>query len=881
MIEERRYYVPETGRFRDFYFLTREGIAKAEELQEEIGKRKVKVRERDELRELKISELLGYLKKTAKKPIEPGRSYLVKGEKPDMAYEVFKRLLEERYEGVVISDHSPRKIREKYGLRAESFWLSEVEGENILKPDRLDFEIMATISNFLKENDKPVIMLEGFEYLSQVNGFDQCLKWVKTTTDIVAKNDGILILPINPVVFSEKEISLLTQIIEVYEPGKIAPVEINYTNIIKNITPEGFIDLRTILEPKRFIDYSERRPEVRYFFGREKELKALYEFLKSRSKVLCIKGIAGIGKSVLASKFIESIEMNVFWHRFYEFTTLRNLFSKFSEFLVKLERTKLRNCLDREKFDLEELLAVLGEEIKGTLSLLVFDDIQKANQDIINFLSSFKDLVEDSKIIVIGRTIPSFYDRRDVVIKKIVTELTLGGLDRDDSYKLLAKRGVKKEEHERLYKLTGGHPLSLELVTAETREEMGKFFREEILKRLDVGERKALELASVFRCPFDAKAMLDADIEPDIIDSLVEKSLLDRYIDAYSLHEVIKMVVYKTLSHSQKMGYHRAAGMYYKEKREDQAKIEAMFHFLKAKDYESALNLVFREAPDLISKKYWEECRDILKEFDEAFIDKMDWSKLLLLKGDVSAMLETWEKALSYYSASLEIYEKLGDRLKVAELHKKIASVEKQRGKWYEAMKNYMKSLHASNRATVPELTKLQKSLQIFYWERDKEKLPEYVLALPSIKKYKDPWVLAFTFIELGNTYGERGEGDKALEYYEKSLKVLEKVENASELARAYKGMGDVYLKKLDLNRAIDCFEKCRRYAERIGNKFLTGRSLLSLGEIHLKKGDRDRAKEYLDKSLAVLKRIDDKLGIQAVNKLYREIGNSVTQVLP
>ncbi|MEW6070827.1 MAG: DUF835 domain-containing protein, partial [Candidatus Thermoplasmatota archaeon] len=214
LIERERFHIKETGRFRNFYFLTVEGIQKATELQEEIGKRKIKVREKDEIKEMKISTLIDYLKKIVRKPIEQGYSYIMKGEKTDEAYEVFKELIREGYNGIVFSDVSPKKIREKYQLKEDIYWISEIEGENVLRPERLDFELMGTISNFLRENDKPIIMLEGFEYLSRVNGFDTCIRWLKIVKDVVAKNNGIFVLPINPTVFSERELSVLLQNLE-------------------------------------------------------------------------------------------------------------------------------------------------------------------------------------------------------------------------------------------------------------------------------------------------------------------------------------------------------------------------------------------------------------------------------------------------------------------------------------------------------------------------------------------------------------------------------------------------------------------------------------------------------------------------------------------
>ena len=86
----------------------------AKEIQEEIGKRTVKVREKDEIKEMKILNLIAHLRKIVGKPIEQGYSYIIKDEKPDKAYDVFRDLIKEGYDGIILSEGSPKKIEKKW-----------------------------------------------------------------------------------------------------------------------------------------------------------------------------------------------------------------------------------------------------------------------------------------------------------------------------------------------------------------------------------------------------------------------------------------------------------------------------------------------------------------------------------------------------------------------------------------------------------------------------------------------------------------------------------------------------------------------------------------------------------------------------------------------
>ncbi|MDI6707792.1 MAG: hypothetical protein QME47_01710 [Candidatus Thermoplasmatota archaeon] len=66
LIEEKRIYLRQTGRFRNFYFLTSNGIMRATKLKERIGETKLKVRDKAEIEEMTIADLIERLKSLSK-----------------------------------------------------------------------------------------------------------------------------------------------------------------------------------------------------------------------------------------------------------------------------------------------------------------------------------------------------------------------------------------------------------------------------------------------------------------------------------------------------------------------------------------------------------------------------------------------------------------------------------------------------------------------------------------------------------------------------------------------------------------------------------------------------------------------------------------------
>lgn len=70
LVEKKLLHFSETSSFRNFYFLTPNGIMKAKELKKEIDEKTLKVWEKNEIREMKIGAVIEHLKKKFKGKIE-------------------------------------------------------------------------------------------------------------------------------------------------------------------------------------------------------------------------------------------------------------------------------------------------------------------------------------------------------------------------------------------------------------------------------------------------------------------------------------------------------------------------------------------------------------------------------------------------------------------------------------------------------------------------------------------------------------------------------------------------------------------------------------------------------------------------------------------
>jgi len=205
-----------------------------------------------------------------------------------------------------------------------------------------------------------------------------------------------------------------------------------------------------------------------------------------------------------------------------------------AEFLTRLSKKQLAQYLETEKApDIEQVVSILRSDLDGVPAVLVYDDYHAAQPALRNFFYAFRSALEGLeavKLVVAGRSVAPFYDRRDVRVNGTVRELGLAGLDPASSEKILQVRNLAlpPEAVRSILRQTAGHPLFLELVdpSATGAADIHKYLEEELFSRITDVEAKVLTVASVFRHPVHADGLfIDDTVDAATIHGLLEQSL--------------------------------------------------------------------------------------------------------------------------------------------------------------------------------------------------------------------------------------------------------------------------------------------------------------------------------------------------------------------
>jgi predicted transcriptional regulator len=143
---------------------------------------------------------------------ETGRSYMIEEKKSVKSIEMFTELVKHGHMGLCICRTNPENIKKTYDLQSTPIvWVTDIKtNEQSITPTDL-VSLSNVISEFVQKAKKGVVFIEALTYLIDRNDFTRVLHAIQHIRDVVSESDSCLIINVDPVVLSEKELELLSQ----------------------------------------------------------------------------------------------------------------------------------------------------------------------------------------------------------------------------------------------------------------------------------------------------------------------------------------------------------------------------------------------------------------------------------------------------------------------------------------------------------------------------------------------------------------------------------------------------------------------------------------------------------------------------------------------
>ena len=159
--------------------------------------------------------------------LERAQTYSILDPEGTRAFEIFRDLVTHGAQGLCITRHPPKVVMAKYGLeRTPILWLSRVAEENNSVAPSPPEKVGRTVEQFISFGSNPVVLLDGVEYLIAHNDFASVLALLHDLNEVVGLHEAILLLPMDPAAFQEREFALIRRETSLVGSGESSAEEI-------------------------------------------------------------------------------------------------------------------------------------------------------------------------------------------------------------------------------------------------------------------------------------------------------------------------------------------------------------------------------------------------------------------------------------------------------------------------------------------------------------------------------------------------------------------------------------------------------------------------------------------------------------------------------
>ncbi|TFG70414.1 MAG: tetratricopeptide repeat protein [Methanomassiliicoccus sp.] len=442
---------------------------------------------------------------------------------------------------------------------------------------------------------------------------------------------------------------------------------------------------------RQYIAIGMGRPIAETLFGRDAELGHLQEWIGDDSThSILISGMAGIGKTSLASRVFEDLsgKSHVFWYSLHTWDTEERVLSVLTSFLRSLDRSEASECVSRG-YSLGDLFTPLVSDLNGAGAVIFLDDVHKASDPLQSLLAILQDAVGasgSSKLVLLSRSRPQFYSKASTGS----CELELKVLD-DASARKYAE-SAKAVDPSLVVNMSRGHPLLLSLMSrggiTAVAKDLVTFIEYEVCATLSPDERSLLELLSIYRHPVEAVAIIDQDDRALV--SLKSKGLITEQETGLWTHDFLRDFFLSRLSLQSKLLMHKNAVSYCSQNSGIDWQLETLFHHVEARDWDSALKYSLEHAID-IAHEFPGEALSLVSRVPLDGLDDRTRAETTFLRGQLKEMNNDDSRAADDYASALEFITD-DDEFR-ASILESLGNLKSQLEEWNESFKAHESAL--------------------------------------------------------------------------------------------------------------------------------------------------------------------------------------------
>ena len=497
------------------------------------------------------------------------------------------------------------------------------------------------------------------------------------------------------------------------------PFSMRPVDVIRYLDDNGVLDVRSLsadLVERDLSKHVEKQlvtslgdlPRLRHFYGRSTELENMVNLLEARSTTLMIPGIAGIGKTSMAAKIIESFmhKRNLLYHRCQDWDGSRAFFESVADWLSSIGDSMLADYISATPVpQAADTARMITDSLSNAPALIVIDDYHKVSDKVLHktIQALSRGLVEcegDIGLVIFSRSFKEVVPLKDADGRIVSLVLPLEGLDQDSTRSLLsAFDDLNQEKLLYIHSLSRGHPLVLELINRGAsagafHESLENYVNIEIFSKLSGEQKRLLGALSVFREPIQLEAITDQGLNIDELDSLVESGLARQAdSDTYDVHDLIREFLLQSLDTQAKEELHNKAVVWYeKQPSSSQISLEMIYHLISSSRHEDATSIIIDEGRDLVKEGHI-ELLGLLESIDTKSVNAEGACRIDRLRGEVLALLGRFDEAEEAFNQARPPAEATGLKDVIADILSNLADIALKRGDSESSLGMHRKAL--------------------------------------------------------------------------------------------------------------------------------------------------------------------------------------------
>lgn len=670
----------------------------------------------------------------------------------------------------------------------------------------------------------------------------------------------------------------------------VLPFEMRIVDIIRYMDDNNSIDLRSLssdLVQRDLSKHVERQlvtsladlPRLRHFYGRTTELDNMVNLLEARATTILVPGIAGIGKTTVASKLLERFmhRRNLLYHRCQDWEGSRSFFESLADWLGSMGNSDFAMYLAATPVPQPaDAARLLLDSLEGAPALIVIDDFHKVADVVLHQTFQALSLMllgteDEIGLVIFSRSFKPVVPTKDAEGRISSLVLPLDGLDSVSGRKLLTSfERLGDEQWLHIHGLSRGHPLVLELINRGAsagafHETLENYVTVEIFSKLSAEQKRVLSALSIFREPVVLDSLAQQGLNTDELDGLVESGLARQAeADMYDVHDLIREFLLRSLSSAVKQELHSKCAEWYKKlPQSHDVVVELIYHFIRSNQHEAASSLIVKEGRQLVSQGHM-ELLGLIEQINKDDLDALSLVTLSQLQGEILALLGRLTDAETVLTQALVMAEKNAGVLMQAEVLSSLADVSRKQGnsdlsleRHKQALKHYISLGHARWAARTYN--------NIGYLLRRKNettKALEAYAEVESILSSSDDIELINSQITLARAFIDLGEIERARSHAMAAHERTSQLDDKPLHARAQAVLGRYYAKVSQSELALFHYSQALDAMNEAGDVQALVEITMLLGEVLHDAHRNEEALEHFSQALVIAEANDLRMQI-------------------